>query len=106
MVTCASRPRINQLTVAGLVLCAHPRAGAQGQPARDSRRLHYLKGRSHWNQVQYSPEMRERPVRLFQEHVHDHLFRWAAMQSIASKIGCTTQTLSSCVQPCLYDEGS
>jgi transposase len=49
-------------------------------------------------QVQYSPEVRERAVRLFQEHVHEHPSRWAAMQSIAEKIGCTTQTLSTWVQ--------
>jgi transposase len=49
-------------------------------------------------QVQYSPEVRERAVRLFQEHVHEHPSRWAAMQSIAEKIGCTTQTLSTWVR--------
>jgi len=46
----------------------------------------------------YSPEVRERAVRLFQEHVHEHPSRWAAMQSIASKIGCTTQTLSTWIR--------
>jgi transposase len=48
-------------------------------------------------QVQYSAEVRERAVRLFQEHVHEHPSRWAAMQSIAGKIGCTTQTLRTWV---------
>jgi transposase len=47
-------------------------------------------------QVKYSPEVRERAVCLFQEHVHPS--RWAAMQSIASKIGCTTQSLSTWVR--------
>jgi transposase len=57
-------------------------------------------------QVQYSPEVRERAVRLFQEHVHEHPSRWAAMQSIASKIGCTTQSLSTCeVLPVLVPSG-
>jgi transposase-like protein len=41
----------------------------------------------------YSAEVRDRAVRLFQEHVHEYPSRWAAMQSIAEKIGCTTQTL-------------
>ncbi len=31
----------------------------------------------------YSPEVRERAVRLFQEHVYEYPSRWAAMQSIA-----------------------
>jgi transposase-like protein len=48
-------------------------------------------------QVQYSSEVRERAVRLFQQQVHEHPSRWAAMQSIAGKIGCTTQTLSTWV---------
>jgi transposase len=48
-------------------------------------------------QVRYSAEMRERAVRLFQQHVHDHPSRWAAMESIASKMGCTPQTLSTWV---------
>ena len=46
----------------------------------------------------YLPEVRERAVRLFQEHVHEHPSRWAAMQSIAGKIGCTAETLRSWVQ--------
>ena len=46
----------------------------------------------------YSPEVRERAVRLFQEHVHEHPSRWAAMQSIAGKLGCTAQTLRTWVQ--------
>lgn len=46
---------------------------------------------------QYSPEVRERAVRLFQEHLHEHDSRWAAIESIASKIGCTPQTLSTWV---------
>ena len=46
----------------------------------------------------YSAEVRHRAVRLFQEHVHEHPSRWAAMQSIAEKIGCTTQTLSDWVR--------
>jgi transposase-like protein len=48
-------------------------------------------------QVKYSLEVRERAVRLFEAHVHEHPSRWAAMQSIAGKIGCTTQTLSTWV---------
>ena len=46
----------------------------------------------------YSPEVHERPVRLVQEHVHEYPSRWAAMQSIAGKIGCTAETLCSWIQ--------
>lgn len=45
----------------------------------------------------YSVEVRERAVRLFQEHVHEYPTRWEAMGSIAGKIGCTTETLRSWV---------
>jgi len=41
----------------------------------------------------YSPEVRDRAVRLFQEHLHEYPSRWAAMRSIAEKIGCTSETL-------------
>ena len=46
----------------------------------------------------YSAEVQERAVRLFQEHAHEHPSRWAAMESIAEKIGCTTETLRSWVR--------
>ena len=48
--------------------------------------------------TRYPAEVRERAVRLFREQLHEHSSRWAATQSIATKIGCTTQTLSSWVQ--------
>ena len=37
-------------------------------------------------------------MRQLQEHVHEYPPRWAAMQSIAGKIGCTVETLRSWVQ--------
>ena len=45
----------------------------------------------------YSAEVQERAVRLFQEHAHEYPTRWAAMQSIAGKIGCTAETMRSWV---------
>jgi transposase len=45
----------------------------------------------------YSPEIRERAVRLFQEHVHAHPTRWDALRTIARRIGCTTETLRAWV---------
>ncbi len=41
----------------------------------------------------YSPEVRERAVRLLFEHEKDYRSRWAAAVSIASKIGCAPETL-------------
>ena len=41
----------------------------------------------------YSAEVRERAVRLLREALKDHASEWAAIESIASKIGCTSETL-------------
>ena len=46
----------------------------------------------------YSPEVRERAVRLLFEHEKDYRSRWAATVSIASKIGCTPETLRGWVK--------
>ena len=45
------------------------------------------------NQISYSPEVRERAVRLVFEQQKDHESQWSAIKSIASKIGCTAETL-------------
>src|SRR5512143_3405148 len=41
----------------------------------------------------FSPEVRERAVRLVHEHQGKHESPWAAIGSIAAKIGCTAETL-------------
>src|SRR5713101_2178386 len=53
----------------------------------------------------YSPEVRERAVRLVFEHQHEHESQWAAIVSVAAKIGCTSETLRSWVRRAEVDEG-
>ena len=53
----------------------------------------------------YSPEIRERAVRMVFEHQGEYGSQWAAMVSIASKIGCTTETLRSWVRQTERDTG-
>lgn len=43
--------------------------------------------------TKYSPEVRERAVRMVREHQDEHESQWAAICSIAGKIGCTPETL-------------
>ena len=53
----------------------------------------------------YSPEVRERAVRMLHEQESSHPSRWAAMQSIAEKIGCTAETLRKWVERAEIDGG-
>ena len=41
----------------------------------------------------YSPEVKERTVRMVLEHQGEHVSQWAAICSIAAKIGCSGETL-------------
>ena len=53
----------------------------------------------------FSPEVRERAVRMVLEHRSDHPSQWAAIESIAGKIGCVPQTLLSWVRQHEIDAG-
>jgi transposase len=53
----------------------------------------------------FSPEVRERAVRMVLDHRHEHPSQWAATLSVASKIGCTAQTLHSWLQQRERDTG-
>ena len=53
----------------------------------------------------FSPEVRERAVRMVQEHRADYPSLWAAIESIAPKIGCVPQTLNDWVKKAEVDSG-
>ncbi len=53
----------------------------------------------------YSPEFRERAVRMVSEHQHEHTSEWAAIESISAKIGCTAETLRRWVRQSQMDSG-
>ena len=55
--------------------------------------------------TRYSPEVRERAIRMVREHGPEHPSQWAAIASIASKLGCTAETLRRWVRQAERDTG-
>ena len=56
-------------------------------------------------QNKFSPEVRERAVRMVQEHRGEYPSLWATIESIAPKIGCVPQTLNEWVRKQEVDTG-
>lgn len=54
----------------------------------------------------FSPEVHERAVRMVQEHRGEYPSLWAAIESIAPKIGCVPQTLLEWVKQAEVDSGA
>jgi transposase len=55
--------------------------------------------------TRFSPEVRERAVRMVGEQAPAHLSQWAAIKSIAEKIGCTPETLRAWIRRYERDTG-
>jgi transposase len=55
--------------------------------------------------TRYSPELRERAVRMVFDDAHDHPSQWATIRSVAEKLGCTVEALRRWVRQAERDRG-
>ena len=53
----------------------------------------------------YSPELRERAVRIVFDHTPDHPSQWATIRSVAEKVGCPVEVLRRWVRQAERDRG-
>ena len=78
----------------------------KAEPPRVSRRLYWLGDNGVMGRLMmYSPEVRERAVRMVLEHRGEHRSEWAAICSIAEKFGCSSETLRKWVRRAETDQG-
>ena len=56
--------------------------------------------------TRFSPELRERAVRMVLEHQDEHDSQWAAICSIAEKMGCSAETLRKWLRRSERDQGT
>ena len=56
--------------------------------------------------TRFSPEVRERAVRMVSEHRDEYESQWAAIESISEKFGCSAETLRKWVRQAERDEGT
>lgn len=54
----------------------------------------------------FPPEVRERAVRMVQEHAHEHPSQWATITSVAAKIGVNRETLRMWLRRAEIDAGT
>ncbi len=55
--------------------------------------------------TRFSPELRERAVRLVQEQRSEYGSHWATIESVAGKVGCSPQTLDNWIKRHEVDTG-